>query len=74
MTRPNSDSLSRTLTPKRTSTRLMGLPSAADPGAAGLYLRLRAAGKKPKVALNRGMRKLLIRLNAMIRHQTTLES
>ena len=35
------------------------------------YLRLRAAGKKPKIALTACMRKLLIMLNAVVRHQTT---
>jgi hypothetical protein len=34
----------------------------------------RAAGKKPKVALTACMRKLLIMLNAVIRHQTTWNS
>lgn len=34
------------------------------------YRRLRAAGKPPKVAITACMRKLLVILNAMIRHQT----
>jgi transposase len=33
------------------------------------YARLRAAGKKPKVALTACMRKLLIMLNAILRQQ-----
>jgi len=35
------------------------------------YLRLSAAGKKPKVAITACMRKLLTILNAMIKHQKT---
>jgi transposase len=35
------------------------------------YLRLRAAGEKPKIAFTACMRKLLIMLNTMVRHQTT---
>jgi len=34
------------------------------------YQRLRAAGKKPKVALTAAMRKLLTILNAMLKHRT----
>jgi transposase len=33
------------------------------------YARLLTAGKKPKVALSACMRKLLIMLNAILRHQ-----
>jgi transposase len=35
------------------------------------YLRLRAAGKKPKIALTACMRKLIVILNAVVRHRTT---
>jgi transposase len=42
-----------------------------NPVLRAFYLRLRAAGKKPKVALIACMHKLLIMLNAMVRHQTT---
>jgi transposase len=42
-----------------------------NPVLRAFYLRLRAAGKKPKIALTACMRKLLIMLNAMVRHQTT---
>jgi transposase len=42
-----------------------------NPVVRAFYLRLRAAGKKPKIALTACMRKLLIMLNAVIRHQTT---
>jgi len=34
------------------------------------YVRLRAVGKAPKVALTACMRKLLTRLNAMLKHRT----
>jgi transposase len=37
---------------------------------ARLYGRLLAAGKKPKVALTACMRKFIIMLNAVLRHQT----
>jgi transposase len=42
-----------------------------NPALRAFYLRLRAAGKKPKIALTACMRKLLIMLNALVRHQTT---
>jgi transposase len=42
-----------------------------NPVLRAFYLRLRAAGKKPKVALTACMRKLLIMLNALVQHQTT---
>ena len=42
-----------------------------NPILQAFYIRLRAAGKKPKIALTACMRKLLIMVNAMIRHQTT---
>jgi transposase len=42
-----------------------------NPVVRTFYLRLRAAGKKPKSALTACMRKLLIILNAVVRHQTT---
>lgn len=42
-----------------------------NPVLRAFYLRLRAAGKKPKIALTACMRKLLIMLNALVRHQTT---
>lgn len=42
-----------------------------NPRLRAFYLRLRAAGKKPKVAITACMRKLLITLNAMVRHQTS---
>ncbi|MBV8287057.1 MAG: IS110 family transposase [Hyphomicrobiales bacterium] len=35
------------------------------------YLRLRAAGKKPKIALTACMRKLIVILNAVVRSRTT---
>jgi transposase len=41
-----------------------------NPVIRALYLRLRAAGKKPKVALTACMRKLLTILNAMLRDGT----
>jgi transposase len=41
-----------------------------NPVLRAFYLRLRAAGKKPKVALTACMRKLLIMLNAVLRHQS----
>ena len=41
-----------------------------NPVIRALYLRLRAAGKKPKVALTACMRKLLAILNAMLRDGT----
>ncbi len=40
-----------------------------NPVLRAFYLRLRAAGKKPKVALTACMRKMLIMLNAILRHQ-----
>ena len=41
-----------------------------NPLLRGFYQRLRSAGKVPKVALTACMRKLLITLNAMLKHQT----
>ena len=41
-----------------------------NPVLAAFYLRLRAAGKVPKVALTACMRKLLTILNAMLKHRT----
>lgn len=41
-----------------------------NPTIRGFYQRLCAAGKPPKVALTACMRKLLIILNAMLKHQT----
>jgi transposase len=41
-----------------------------NPVIKAFYLRLRAAGKAPKVALIACMRKLLTILNAMLKHQT----
>ena len=41
-----------------------------NPVVAAFYLRLRAAGKVPKVALTACMRKLLTILNAMLKHRT----
>jgi transposase len=41
-----------------------------NPVIRALYLRLRAAGKKPKVALTACMRKLVTILNAMLRDGT----
>ena len=41
-----------------------------NPVLRAFYTRLLAAGKKPKVALTACMRKLLVVLNAMLRHQT----
>jgi transposase len=40
-----------------------------NPVLQAFYARLRAAGKKPKIALTACMRKLLIMLNAILRHQ-----
>jgi transposase len=40
-----------------------------NPVLRAFYARLLTAGKKPKVALTACMRKLLIMLNAMVRHQ-----
>jgi hypothetical protein len=40
-----------------------------NPVLRAFYARLLAAGKKPKVALTACMRKLLIMLNAILRHQ-----
>jgi transposase len=40
-----------------------------NPVVQTLYARLLAAGKKPKVALTACMRKLLVMLNAILRHQ-----
>jgi len=34
------------------------------------YQRLRSAGKPPKLALTAAMRKLLVILNAMLKHRT----
>jgi transposase len=42
-----------------------------NPTLSALYRRLRAAGKPPKVALVAAMRKLLIILNAMLKHRTS---
>jgi transposase len=44
--------------------------SRNDPVIRAFYLRLRAAGKPPKVALTACMRKLLVILNAMVRANT----
>jgi transposase len=41
-----------------------------NPVLSAFYARLLAAGKKPKVALTACMRKFIIMLNAMLRHQT----
>jgi transposase len=41
-----------------------------NPTIRAAYRRWRAAGKRPKVALVAAMHKLLIHLNAMLRHQT----
>jgi transposase len=41
-----------------------------NPVLHAFYTRLLAAGKKPKVALTACMRKFIIMLNAMLRHQT----
>ena len=41
-----------------------------NPTIRGAYRRWRAAGKSPKVALVAAMHKLLIHLNAMLKHQT----
>lgn len=41
-----------------------------NPLIAAFYRRLRAAGKPPKVALTAAMRKLLIILNAILKHRT----
>jgi transposase len=41
-----------------------------NPVVQTFYARLLAAGKKPKVALTACMRKFIIMLNAMLRHQT----
>src|SRR6202042_907050 len=41
-----------------------------NPLVKAFYARLLAAGKKPKVALTACMRKFIIMLNAMLRHQT----
>jgi transposase len=40
-----------------------------NPVLRAFYVRLLSAGKKPKVALTASMRKLLIMLNAILRHQ-----
>ena len=45
-----------------------------NPPIRATYLRLRAAGKKPKVALTACMRKLLVILNAMLRDATPWQS
>jgi len=42
-----------------------------NPAIAAFYRRLRAAGKPPKVALTAAMRKLLITLNAILKHRTS---
>jgi transposase len=42
-----------------------------NPVLRAFYLRLRAAGKKPKIALTACMRKLIGILNAVVRHRTT---
>jgi transposase len=44
--------------------------SRNNPVIRAFYLRLRAAGKLPKMALTACMRKLLVILNAMIRANT----
>ncbi len=41
-----------------------------QPALRAFYLRLRSAGKAPKVALTAAMRKLLVILNAMLKHRT----
>jgi transposase len=41
-----------------------------NPLIAAFYRRLRASGKPPKVALTAAMRKLLITLNAILKHRT----
>jgi transposase len=45
--------------------------SRCNPVLRGLYTRLVAAGKTKKLALTACMRKLLIILNAMLKHSTT---
>jgi transposase len=45
-----------------------------NPVLQAFYLRLRAAGKAPKVALTACMRKLLTILNAMVKHRTPWEN
>jgi transposase len=45
-----------------------------NPAVRGFYERLVAAGKPKKVALTASMRKLLLILNAMIRHHTTFRT
>ena len=54
------------------STLYLGTLSATrfNPVIRTFYLRLRAAGKCPKVALTACMRKLLTILNAMLKHRT----
>ena len=39
-----------------------------NPLLKAFYLRLRGAGKPPKVALTAAMRKLVVILNAMLKH------
>jgi transposase len=41
-----------------------------NPTIRAAYRRWRAAGKLPKVAIVAAMHKLLIHLNAMLKHQT----
>jgi len=45
-----------------------------NPAVRGFYERLVAAGKPKKVALTASMRKLLLILNAMLRHHTTFRT
>ena len=46
----------------------------SNPVIAGFYRRLRLAGKPAKLALTACMRKLVVTLNAMLRHQYRLEA
>ena len=41
-----------------------------NPALKAFYWRLRSAGKPPKLALTAAMRKLLVILNAMLKHRT----
>jgi len=59
---------SRTVQPRRWQD---AWATRRNPVLRAFYLRLCAAGKKPKVALTACMRKLLIMLNAVVRHRTT---
>ena len=57
--------------PNITGTAAVGAATRNNPVLKAFYDKLVAQGKKKKVALVAVMRKLIVILNAMIRHDTT---